>query len=206
MHLWWPLTNQDCIGLPLQVLLSKGTPPYSPWPLRSYLLPWTWAVLLPLRLHRDLLRLRRWRPSLLSHLRFPWVEGATGKSLPPRRAWPQWSPEQNFAVFRGWDAGFISLIRKECKYPTVAGDSSSLRFRLMITRQAPKMRLIERAAEVEDWWRRWTPFWHEGQSSEMTKSLDRKVPMEVNHRVLTSHFVSFPTEGKQLRSRRTAKM
>lgn len=97
----------------LQVLLSKDTPLCSLWPLQSYLLPWTWVVLLPLHLRRDLLHLRRGHPSLLSHLRFPWVEGAMGTSPPPRRAWLQWSPEPNCAVFRGWDTRFIYLFKEE---------------------------------------------------------------------------------------------
>lgn len=111
---WCRLVKQDCFCfLPRQVLLSKDTPLCSLWLPQSYLLPWTWVVLLPLHPHRDLLLLRRGHPSLLFHLRFPWVEGATGTSPPPRRAWQQWSPEPNSAVFRGWDARFIYLFKED---------------------------------------------------------------------------------------------
>lgn len=111
---WCRLVKQGCICfLPLQVLLSKDTPLCSLWPPQSYLLPWTWVVLLPLHPHRDLLLLRRGHPSLLSPLHFPWVERATGTSPPPKRAWQQWSPEPNFAVFRGWDARLIYLFKED---------------------------------------------------------------------------------------------
>lgn len=37
--------------------------------------------------------------------------------------------------------------------------------------QAAKTMPIEQAEEAEDWWRRWTLCWHEGQSNKLTKTV-----------------------------------